>query len=241
MTKARFVPAPEAHAGHRQVAGGLARAAVFGMSDGLTSNVLLVIGFAGSGVDSSVVRLAGVAGAVAGAISMAAGEWISISAQNELVVRELEVERRELGRNAEAEQRELAGMYRDHGMQDATAEQAARDVMRDPERALTVHVREELGVDPHDLPSAWKAAALSFLCFVAGAVLPVIPWFGGSGNGAAVASVLIGIAAAAGLGFAIGQFAEKNRLWSATRQVLILLVACVATYAIGKALGVSVS
>lgn len=241
MTKVHFTPAPEAHAGHRQVAGGLARAAVFGMSDGLTSNVLLVIGFAGSGVAAGVVRLAGVAGAVAGAVSMAAGEWISISAQNELVIRELEVERRELGRNPEAEQRELAGMYRDHGMEADTAERAASDVMRDTERALTVHVREELGVDPHELPSAWQAAALSFLCFVAGAVLPVIPWFGGHGNGAAAASVLLGVAAAAALGFSIGQFAERNRLWAATRQVLILLVACVVTYGIGKALGVSVS
>ena len=211
------------------------------MSDGLTSNVLLVIGFAGSGVDASVVRLAGVAGAVAGAVSMAAGEWISISAQNELVVRELDVERRELGHNTESETRELAAMYRDHGMQAATAQQAADDVMRDHERALGVHAREELGIDPHDLPSAWQAAVLSFLCFVAGAVLPVIPWFTGRGTSATVLSVVIGVLAAAALGFAIGQFAERNRLWSATRQVLIMLVACVITYSIGRALGVSVS
>jgi VIT1/CCC1 family predicted Fe2+/Mn2+ transporter len=138
----------EAHPGHREVSGGLARAAVFGMSDGLTSNVLLVIGFAGSGVDSSVVRLAGIAGAIAGAVSMGAGEWISISAQNELVHRELEVERRELGVNTEAEQRELAAMYEDHGMEPDTARRAAADVMRDHERALGVHAREELGVDP---------------------------------------------------------------------------------------------
>ena len=198
-------------------------------------------GFAGSGVDASVVRLAGVAGAVAGAVSMAAGEWISISAQNELVVRELDVERRELGHNTESETRELAAMYRDHGMQAATAQQAADDVMRDHERALGVHAREELGIDPHDLPSAWQAAVLSFLCFVAGAVLPVIPWFTGRGTSATVLSVVIGVLAAAALGFAIGQFAERNRLWSATRQVLIMLVACVITYSIGRALGVSVS
>ena len=211
------------------------------MSDGLTSNVLLVIGFAGSGVDASVVRLAGVAGAVAGAVSMAAGEWISISAQNELVVRELDVERRELGHNTESETRELAAMYREHGMQAATAQQAADEVMRDHERALGVHAREELGIDPHDLPSAWQAAVLSFLCFVAGAVLPVIPWLAGGGTSATVSSVVIGVFAAAALGFTIGQFAERNRLWSATRHVLIMLVACVIAYSIGRALGVSVS
>lgn len=231
----------EAHPGHREVAGGLARAGVFGMSDGLTSNVLLVIGFAGSGLDSSVVRLAGIAGAVAGAVSMAAGEWISISAQNELITRELEVERRELGVNADAEQRELAEMYEGHGMEPSTAERAAADVMRDPERALTVHAREEFGIDPNELPSAWLAAGLSFVCFVLGAILPVVPWFTGSGNGATVASVVIGVVAAASLGWAIGQFSERNRTRAALRQVVIMLAACVVTYSIGKALNVSVS
>lgn len=231
----------EAHPGHREVSGGLARASVFGMSDGLTSNVLLVIGFAGSGVDASVVRLAGVAGAIAGAVSMAAGEWISISAQNELVQRELEVERRELGVNTESEQRELEAMYREHGMEPETARLAAADVMRDHDRALGVHAREELGVDPHDLPSAWLAAGLSFLCFILGAVLPVIPWFGGSGNGATVTSVAIGVVAAFALGWTIGQFAERNRVKAALRQVGIMLVACVVTWFVGKALGVSVS
>lgn len=231
----------DAHTGHRQVSGGLARAAVFGMSDGLTSNVLLVIGFAGSGVAASVVRLAGVAGAVAGAVSMGAGEWISVSAQNELVVRELEVERRELVRNADAEERELAAMYEQHGMQTETAERAAADVMRNRDVALRVHAREELGVDPNELPSAWKAAALSFLCFVLGAVLPVIPWLFGGGMAATAASVVIGVVAAAGLGWAIGQFAERARWKAALRQVLILLAACVVTYSIGKAFDVSVS
>ncbi|MEX0847312.1 MAG: VIT1/CCC1 transporter family protein [Ilumatobacteraceae bacterium] len=241
MSRHTFRRQAEVHPGHRQVGGGLARAAVFGMSDGLTSNVLLVIGFAGSGVDASVVRLAGIAGAVAGAVSMGTGEWISISAQNELVTRELEVERRELGRNTESEQRELEEMYIEHGMQTATAQQAAADVMRDHDRALAVHAREEFGIDPHDLPSPMQAALLSFVCFIVGAVLPVIPWLGGSGTSATVASVIIGVLAAAALGWSIGQFAERNRVRSAARQVIILLVACVVTYSIGKALGVQVS
>ncbi len=241
MSRHAVIRRGEAHPGHREVAGGLARAGVFGMSDGLTSNVLLVIGFAGSGLDSSVVRLAGIAGAVAGAVSMAAGEWISISAQNELITRELEVERREHGINADAERRELAEMYEGHGMEPSTAQRAAADVMRDPERALTVHAREEFGIDPNELPSAWLAASLSFVCFVLGAILPVVPWFTGSGNGATVASVVIGVVAAASLGWAIGQFSERNRTRAALRQVAIMLAACVVTYSIGKALNVSVS
>ncbi len=231
----------ERHPGHREVSGGLARAAVFGMSDGLTSNVLLVIGFAGSGADASVVRLAGIAGAVAGAVSMAAGEWISISAQNELVIRELDVERRELQVNSASEQAELEAIYLGHGMERSTAAQAASDVMRDPERALTVHAREEFGLDPHELPSALYAALLSFVCFVAGAALPVIPWLGGSGNTATIWSIALGVLAAAGLGWAIGQFAERGRIRSAVRQIAILLGACVITYSIGKVLGVQVS
>ncbi|CAN5838447.1 hypothetical protein BH24ACT6_BH24ACT6_00980 [soil metagenome] len=135
------------------MSGGLARAAVFGVNDGLVSNVSLVLGFAGSGADSSVVRLAGLAGAIAGAVSMAAGEWVSISAQNDLVQRELEVERRELLHNTTSETSELVDMYEAHGMTRASAQSAAEQVMREPERALVVHAREEFGVDPYDLPS----------------------------------------------------------------------------------------
>ena len=111
MSRLTFRHRAESHPGHRSVTGGLARAAVFGVSDGLVSNVSLVIGFAGAGVDSSVVRLAGLAGAIAGATSMAAGEWVSISAQNELIYRELDIERRELVHNTESETAELAAMY----------------------------------------------------------------------------------------------------------------------------------
>jgi VIT1/CCC1 family predicted Fe2+/Mn2+ transporter len=172
---------------------------------------------------------------------MAAGEWVSISAQNELVYRELSVERRELEHNTASETAELAAMYEGHGMTRQTALDAAADVMRVPEAALAVHAREELGVDPNELGSPWSAAGLSLICFLVGALLPVIPWFGGSGNGAKVASILIGVVAAAIVGLMIGKFAERRLVWSATRQVLILLVACGATYLVGKALGVNVN
>ena len=230
----------DAHPGHRQVSGGLARAAVFGMSDGLMSNVLLVIGFAGSGVDSTVVRLAGIAGAIAGAVSMAAGEWVSISAQNELVIRELAVERRELVVNREAEQRELEQMYEGHGMEAGTARQAAADVMRDTDTALVVHAREEFGIDPSELPSPMQAALLSFVCFVVGALIPVAPWFVTSGRAATVISLALGTAAAASLGWAIGQFAERRRVTTALRQVVIMLAACVVIYGVGALFDVSV-
>jgi len=230
----------ESHPGHRPVAGGLARAAVFGVSDGLVSNVSLVIGFYGAGADSSIVRLGGIAGAIAGAISMAAGEWVSISAQNELVYRELAVERRELKHNTASETAELAAMYEGHGMTRQTALDAAADVMRKPEAALAVHVREELGVDPDELGSPWSAAALSLVCFLIGALLPVIPWFSGSGTAAVIASVAIGVVAAAIVGLLIGKFAERSLWVTAARQVLILLLACGVTYLVGKALGVSI-
>jgi VIT1/CCC1 family predicted Fe2+/Mn2+ transporter len=241
MSRLTFRHRAESHPGHRSVTGGLARAAVFGVSDGLVSNVSLVIGFAGAGVDSSVVRLAGLAGAIAGATSMAAGEWVSISAQNELIYRELDIERRELVHNTESETAELAAMYEGHGMTRQIALDAAADVMRVPEAALAVHAREELGVDPDALSSPWSAAALSLICFLVGAMLPVIPWFAGSGNAAKLTSVAIGVVAAAFVGLAIGKFAERRKLWTSIRQVLILMIACGVTYLVGKALGVSIN
>jgi VIT1/CCC1 family predicted Fe2+/Mn2+ transporter len=230
----------ELHDGHRAVSGGLARAAIFGVNDGIVSNVSLILGFAGSGADSSVVLLAGLAGAVAGGISMAAGEWISISAQNELIEREVAVEWRELHRNAEAETAELASMYEGHGISPETARAAAEDVMARPETALVVHAREEMGIDPSNPPSAFKAAAISLLCFLFGAMLPVIPWFGDvSGYAPAAISITIGVVAAAFVGAAVGVFAERSILKSIIRQVAIVLIACSITYTIGEFVGVS--
>jgi len=226
---------------HRAVAGGLARAAVFGISDGLVSNVSLVLGFAGGGVAASVVRLGGLAGAVAGAFSMAAGEWISVSAQNELVQREMEIERRELQKNPEKETLELAAFYEDHGMTREQAIAGATEVMQDPERALLVHAREEFGLDPTEMPSALGAALLSFAMFLVGALLPVVPWFFGSGAAASVTSVSIGVVCAAAVGAALGVSTERSVARSSARQVLILLVATGATYLIGTLLGTQIS
>ena len=214
---------------------------MFGINDGVVSNVSLILGFAGSGVDSSVVRLAGLAGAIAGGISMAAGEWISVSAQNELIEREVAVERRELQHNRRGETEELAARYEEQGISPETALAAAQDVMSSPEIALQVHAREELGIDPQDLPSAFKAAAISLVCFLIGALAPVIPWFAGaSGFAPAAISVGIGVIMAVGVGAAIGRFAERRIITSVLRQVAIVLVACAITYSIGELVGVNV-
>jgi vacuolar iron transporter family protein len=234
-------PRPERHHDHRRVAGGMARAAVFGVSDGLVSNVSLVLGLAAASVGSDIVRLTGLAGAIAGGASMAAGEWISISAQNELVGREVAVERRELVHNPASETVELAAIYEQQGMSAQTAAAAAGEVMAHAERALAVHTRAELGVDPDELASPWRAASISLVCFLLGALLPVVPWFVWHGAAAATASVVIGVVAAAIVGAAIGRFAERDVRWSAARQVLILLAACAATFTVGRLLGVSTS
>lgn len=231
----------EIHHQHRSVTGGAARAAVFGVSDGLVSNVSLILGFAGSGVDSGVVRLAGLAGAIAGGISMAAGEWISVSAQNELIERELEVERRELRVNSAAETAELADMYVADGMSREDAERAATDVMREPETALVVHARAELGVDPRKLASPVRAAISSIAAFLFGALLPVLPWlFGAEGAGPTTASIVIGVVTASIVGVLIGRLGGRPTGKTALRQVVIVLVACGVTYVVGQLVGVSV-
>jgi VIT1/CCC1 family predicted Fe2+/Mn2+ transporter len=211
------------------------------MSDGLVSNVSLLLGFAGSGADTTVVRLAGIAGAVAGAISMAAGEWVSVTSQNDLIERELTIERRELAHNTEHETEELAAIYESHGIDPQRAAAAAADVMRRPETALAVHAREELGVDPDDLPSAFWAAGLSFVCFIFGALLPLIPWYLGSGGGAALASLSIGVVAAAVVGGLVAKFAERPLVFGIVRQVVIVLVACGVTYFIGELVGINLA
>ena len=231
----------EGHPDHRALAGGSARAGVFGFSDGLVSNVSLIIGFAAGGVDASVVRLAGIAAAVAGAVSMAAGEWVSISAQNELVEREMALELRELKIHPEAETSELAAMYRQHGMSREQAAASAREVMRDPERAVIVHAREEFGLDAGNLPNPIQIGLISLITFLAGAMLPVLPWIFGSGSAAKYSSVIVAIIAASIAGYVIGQQAERSKISSAARQVAIMLLAVGVTYTIGRLVGVTIN
>ena len=229
-------PPPEPH--HRNVQGGAARAAVFGISDGLVSNVALILGVAGAHPAPGVVRLAGLAGLVGGAVSMAAGEYISMTAQGELLERELEMERLELKRRPESERAELVQIYRSRGVETDTAEQLASALMRNPEVALETHAREELGIDPGDLGSPVAAAVSSFLAFAVGALIPLMPWFFGTGTAAIVTSVILGIVSALTVGALLARFTGRSLVRSALRQLTWSAVPAAVTYAIGSAVGV---
>jgi len=222
---------------HRDVTGGWARAAVFGMSDGLTTNVALILGVAGAQPGASVVRLAGTAGLIGGAFSMAAGEWVSMRAQTELMERELSIERREIQRAPERERRELASLYRRRGIDPAIAEAMAGQVMADPELALEVHAREEMGINPASLGSPVKAALSSFVTFAIGALIPLLPWFFGYGRAAVVASLVLATVAAALVGVALARFTGRSPIRSALRQVGIAAVAALVTFGVGAAVG----
>ena len=226
---------------HRDVQGGVARAAVFGVSDGLVSNVALILGIAGASTDPTFVRVAGVSGLLAGAISMAAGEYVSLRAQAELVERELEIERRSIADNPEAETAELAAIYRERGLDPDHAKQVAEGLMADPEVALDVHAREELGVNPTQLGNPMVASASSFGSFALGAFVPLVPWLGGGGNNAVWASVILGLSVAALVGAVLARLTERSVVRTVARQLLVVGGACGATYLIGTALGTSVA
>jgi vacuolar iron transporter family protein len=227
---------------HRDVKGGTQRAAVLGAGDGLLTNLSLVLGVAGAAsTDAATVRLAGVAGLLAGAFSMAAGELVSVRAQQEMVEKEVAVERQELADEPEAELRELIGMYRVQGLSPEDAGTVARILSKNPKIALDTHARLELGVDPDAPGSAGKAALFSFVSFAIGAILPLFPWFFTEGTSAVIASIIIGGLAALALGAAIGQFAGRSIWKTALRQLAVAAVAAAVTYGVGSALGVSTS
>jgi len=228
---------PEHH--HRDLSGGTARAAVFGVSDGLVTNVSLILGVAGAHPAASFVRLAGLAGLVAGAVSMAAGEYVSMTAQRELLERELAIERRELARRPNVEKIELMSIYRARGIDAATARELADVLMRDPETALATHAREELGIHPANLGAPRLAAVTSLLTFAAGAFVPLLPWLFGGGVVAVVLSIVLGVLGAASVGLALARFTDRSPTISALRHVAITAVAATATYAIGTLVGVS--
>ncbi len=217
----------------------MARASVFGANDGLVSNVSLILGVAGANPGASVVRLTGIAGLIAGAVSMAAGEYISMRAQTELFERELEIERIALERDPHFELAELAQLYEARGVDAETAEQMAREMMADPERALETHAREELGIDPSSLGSPIGAAVGSFLAFSVGAIIPLVPWFFLIGEAAVITSVILGAVSAMGIGLALASFTHRRWWFSAGRQLLVAVVAAGITYFVGHLVGVS--
>jgi vacuolar iron transporter family protein len=224
---------------HRDVKGGAARAAVLGAGDGLITNVSLILGVAGASAASSPVRLAGVAGLLAGAFSMAAGELVSVRAQDELEKREIAVERDELATEPAAEQAELAAMYRERGVPADDAATVARILSANERLALDTHTRLELGIDPDATGTAGRASVASFLSFALGALLPLLPWFFIGGTTAVVFSVVIGAIAALALGAAIGIVTGRGAARTAARQLAAACVAAGITFAVGSLIGVA--
>jgi VIT1/CCC1 family predicted Fe2+/Mn2+ transporter len=216
---------------HRDVAGGWLRPAVFGAMDGLVTNVSLIAGVGGGGGSHHDLVLTGLAGLAAGAFSMATGEFVSVSSQNELVEAEVRKERTELQRNPESEQRELAEVFVRQGVDADLATQVAMQVSAHPEQALAVHVREELGVDHRDLPSPATAAAASLVTFAIGALIPLLPYL--LGYSSLVASlILAGLAAFTGGGL-VARITARPFLRGGMRQLLLAGVAAGLTYLIG--------
>ena len=223
---------------HRNVAGSWYRAAVFGMSDGLVTNASLILGFAGANPGHNIVRLAGLAGLVAGGFSMASGEYISVRAQKELLEYEIDVERRSIEDSPDQEQEELRQLFVERGIESELAQRLSVDLMRDPEMALRTHAREELGVDPSATGSPWGAAISSLFSFAIGAFIPLLPWIlTGSGN-PIVWSIVLAVLAAAVVGGAIGWFTRNGIFKWALRQVLVGALAAAVTFGIGRLVGV---
>lgn len=240
MTESTLNPtgADEVGHTHADVSGGALRASVFGAMDGLVTNIALVAGVGAAGATPHFIVVTGLAGLVAGAFSMAMGEYTSVRTQNEQVDREWAKELEEIRDNSEAEERELAHMFSEMGMSDETAAVAARDIHRSPEHAALVHVTQELGLDPREKPSPRVAAISSFITFSLGAVVPLLPFLLG------FTSLVAGLAVG-GLGLFIAgglaSLATTMPWWlSGVRQLGFGALAAAATYAVGLALGVGV-
>ena len=229
----------EHHHAHRDVTGGWLRPGVFGVMDGLVSNTALLAGVAGGGAPARTVALVGLAGLVAGAFSMATGEYVSVASQTELARAEIEVEKAEIARVPAAEEAELAGIYRARGVDADTAREVARQLSRDPDQVWRVHAREELGVDPDDLPSPWTAAGSSFAALTAGAAVPLLPYaFGGA---TLLVPILLALLALFVAGALVSRWTSRGALYSGARQLLLGGAATAVTYVVGNAVGAGIS
>lgn len=227
---------------HRGAGGNALRAAVLGASDGLLSNFNLVMGVAGAQLSGRSILLTGFAGLLAGAISMALGEWISVQSSRELYQEQLRAERDEIAANPEEEMEELILIYQARGLEETAARALAGRIMSDQETALDALARDELGIDPGELGgSAWEAAFTSFFLFAAGAVLPVIPYIFLSGNTALLVSAGLSALGLFLIGAAITLFTGRSVAYSGTRQVLFGLAAAAATFTVGRLIGVALT
>ena len=225
---------------HRAEVGGVLRATVFGMNDGLVSNFSLVMGIAGGTSNNSIVLLAGIAGVVAGACSMASGEWISVRSQRELYENELRIEQEELRAFPEEERDELEMIYRAKGIAPDDARALVDTIMDRNDVALDTLAREELGLDPQTLGSPWVAAGSSFAAFALGAALPVIPFLFGSGTAATVVAAALSVVALFAVGAATSIFTGRHAGRAGLRMALIGLVVAAVTFGIGSLVGQAV-
>jgi VIT1/CCC1 family predicted Fe2+/Mn2+ transporter len=225
----------EIHHEHRDVTGGWLRPAVFGAMDGLVSNFALIAGIAGGKAGPHTVELAGLAGLAAGAFSMAAGEYISVASQSEMTLAEIAVERRELAVNAKAEESELAMLYQARGLDPELAAEVARQLSRDPEDALDIHAREELGVDPGNLPSPYVAAISSFVFFSIGALIPVLPYLFGATL--LWPSGILAVLGLFGAGALVSRVTARSWWFSGLRQLMLGCAAAAVTYGVGALIG----
>ena len=222
---------------HRQIASGWFRAAIFGVSDGLVTNASLIVGFAGANSGHNVVRLAGLAGLVAGGFSMASGEYVSMRAQKEILEYEIGVERKSLIDHPVEEQEELRNLFVKQGIAPDLALRLSADLMSDHELAVRTHAREELGIDPSATGSPWGAAASSMLAFCIGAFIPLLPWLLTSSGNELVWSIALAVVGAGAVGGVIGWFTRNGIARWAARQIVIGAIAAAVTFGIGRVVG----
>lgn len=226
---------------HRAVGGNALRAAVLGANDGLVSNLSLVMGVAGAELAGKTILITGLAGLLAGAISMALGEWLSVQSSRELYQRQITIEKRELVEVPDEEEEELALIYQSKGLPEDQARQLAAKLMSERGSALDTLAREELGINPEELGgSAWEAAITSFFLFAIGAIIPVAPFAFLEGTTAVVVSLAASAIGLFLIGSAITLMTGRSILFSGTRQVIFGLTAAAVTFGIGRLVGVSV-
>lgn len=217
-----------------QAQSGTARASLLGLSDGLITNVSLILGVAGAGVAADVVRLAGIASLIAGACSMAVGEYVSMRGQVELLTSVLERERKDLHDDPIRSREALVEMLVEDGISEATSKRAADELAHHTEKAISMYTRHRFGINPDELGSAWGSAGSSFITFSAGAVVPLIPWFFLTGMTAVWTSLILAAVFAFGIGTYLGSTTNNRWLRAGLRQLLVLVLAATATYFIGR-------
>ncbi|MFC0401015.1 VIT1/CCC1 transporter family protein [Paraburkholderia rhizosphaerae] len=240
---AASTPAVQAEAWHKGVASGNdLRAAVLGANDGLVSNFCLIMGVAGAGTSTHAITLTGLAGLIAGACSMALGEWLSVTNARELARTQIAKEADELEHAPDAERRELALIYEAKGIDPAEAKRVAAQIMRDKQKALDTLTREELGIDPAELGgNPWSAAGVSFCLFSLGAIFPVLPFLWTHGSAAIAQCIALSALGLAAVGLFTSLFNGRSAAFSAFRQIVIGLIAAAFTFGVGRLLGVSIS